>query len=125
MFSENLSTNLDFCKYLKESNIHYVDYSGVIDLNEGLRRIAALVKYFNEHKKDGMPIKVLMDARDYVKFSPETHDKLAKISREELNGKFEIVLAVLNSEYETIISEKEAWFTSEKKAMDWLKFAMG
>lgn len=117
----NNTTNPDYYKYLNEFNIHYIDYSGIIDLNEGLKRIEFLEKYFNTRNKNGVPIKVLMDAREYIKSSPETHDNLAKISREKFHQKFEIVLAVLNSEYDTILSEKEAWFTSENRAMDWLK----
>ena len=113
--------NLDYCNYIQEFDIHYIDYSGVIDLNEGLSRIEYLEKYFNANKKTEKPLKVLMDARYYIKFSPETHDKLAKIAREIFHEKFVIILAVLNSEHSIILSDKEGWFTSEKKALNWLK----
>ena len=113
--------NLDYCNYIQEFDIHYIDYSGVIDLNEGLSRIENLEKYFNTNKRTEKPLKVLMDARYYIKLSTETHDKIAKMSRDIFNKKFEIILAVLNLGHSTVLSDKEGWFTSEKAAMNWLK----
>jgi hypothetical protein len=113
--------NLDYCKYIQASGIHKVDYSGVINLDEGLSRIENLEKYFNINKKPGEAIKVLMDARKYIKHSPETHDKLAKLSRKIFHEKFEIFLAVLNPEHSNVLSDKEAWFTSVKDAHNWLR----
>ena len=117
----NKGLNLGYCKYIQEFDVHNVDYSGVINLNEGLSRIENLEKYFNVNKRTGESIKVLMDVRKYIKHSPETHDKLAKLSREIFHEKFEIFLAVLNPEHSTVLSANEAWFTSEKDAHNWLR----
>jgi hypothetical protein len=116
----NKRDDLAYCKFMPKYDVHRIDYSGVIDMDEGLARIENLEKYFNTNKITGKPLKVLMDARDYIKYSPETHDKLAKISRDLFYSKFDIILAVLNAEHRSIMSQKEGWFTNENDALNWL-----
>ena len=90
---------MEFYQYLEQLDIHFVDYSGRIGLEEGLSRINELEKHFNKYKVAEKPLKVLMDARGYIKASPETHDTLAKISREKFDSEssnISLITAVLN-----------------------------
>lgn len=112
--------NLDFCTYDKENDIHYIDYSGKIDLQTGLTRIEYLEAYFKSYQKSGTLIKVLLDASWYQKYSPEVHDELARIARSIFFEKFEVKLAVIDANYECQLSDIEAWFKNKNVAIDWL-----
>lgn len=114
---------LYFCKYLKEYDIHIIDYSGRINLENGIKRINQLEAYFEIYYNSDKPFKILMDTENYIKDSPETHDALAKISREKfgINSKFKnIHTAIVNKEYNCSISENEQWFILKDQAINWL-----
>lgn len=114
---------VDFCQYIKEYDIHIIDYSGKINLADGIKRINQLVEYFEDHYNSEKPLKVLMDAENYIKDNPETHDSLAKISREKfgINSKYRnIYTAILNKDHSCSISEKEHWFIHKDQAINWL-----
>lgn len=119
---------MDFYKYLTEYNIHSIDYSSTINMTEGLRRIEELEKYFAEHLKQANSLKVLIDAKGYIKENPETHDTLAKISRTKFAKEFnntKVFLAVLNDHYICSVSEKEHWFMKREEAINWLIMQSG
>ena len=114
---------MDFYRYKTDLDIHYIDYSGRIDLKEGLTRIAFLEKCFQENSSNQKSLKILMDARGYIKACPETHDKLAKISHQKFDtemGGVRKYTAVLNDQYDFKKSDIEQWFTDEKAAIEWL-----
>ena len=114
---------MDFYQYLEKFDIHRIDYSGRIDLEEGLARIEQLETFFKTHRTEGAPFNVLMDARGYIKASPETHDTLAKISRGKFNNESETIhfmTAVINDQYTCAISQYEHWFLCEEDAIQWL-----
>lgn len=110
----------EFCTYNTETQIHYIDYSGRIDLAEGKKRIEQLEEYFTSFVQSGKTIRVLMDARKYEKFSPEIHDQLAKLARQNFNKEFKIKLAVVDANYHQQLSATEAWFTNIDMAINWL-----
>ena len=115
--------NPDFYRYLEEIDAHYIDYKGRVNMKEGLRRIKFIEKIFIDSQRNGRPLRFLMDARGYIKESPETHDKLAKMSREKFDKEFNNVtkfMAVLNDASDFEISKFEVWFTDEKEAKYWL-----
>ena len=113
--------NMDFYRFIKEKNIHFVDYPGFIDLEEEISRIEFLIKKFIECQNKLNPIKILMDARKYIKASPEIHDQLAKMTRESTGKCFDTKLAVLNAEHEMALSKNEKWFVNEANTIEWLK----
>jgi hypothetical protein len=110
---------MNFHQYLRELDIHFINYSNDINLEEGLSFIEKLEKCFNETSNDARPIKVLLDVRGYKKENPETHDALAKIARKKLMSKINF-LAVLNDQYNYAISENEHWCTNKQEAINWL-----
>lgn len=114
---------MNFLTYSKELDIHILDYSGRISLKEGLRRIAAMVKVFLDYQKNGKILRILMDARGYIKSSPETHDLLAKISHEKFDialGDVHKYMAVLNDDFSFEKNSNEFWFQNKQQAIDWL-----
>ena len=65
-----------------------------------------------------------MDARDYIKDSPETHDFLAKLSRktfEKFTENNRLLTAVLNDSYQFTKSKTEIWFTDKQSTIEWLR----
>jgi hypothetical protein len=114
---------MDFCTYLNEYNIHVIDYSGHIDMADGLDRIERLGKYFAEHLKDGDVLKILINAKGYINDNPETHDALAKFARTKFAVEFNnmiVFTAVLNDHYNCSVSENEHWFITREDAIKWL-----
>lgn len=111
---------LDFYSYDKATDIHYIDYSGKIDMQSGLRRIALLEKLLLSEQNADKREKVLLDARFYIKHSPEVHDELSKLSRNTFGTQSAIKLAVVDANYECLLSDVEAWFTDYEKAVAWL-----
>ncbi len=111
----------EFYTYDREQDIHYIDYSGVINWQTGLQRLEKLEVHFRKWQIPGKPLKILMDARTYRKYSPEVHDRLAKKAREVFRKKFLVKLAVLDANYACQLSDDEAWFTELPAAIAWLK----
>lgn len=114
---------MHFYRYLEDFDIHFIEYSGRIDLEEGLERIKFLEKLFIKVCNSGKPLKILMDARGYIKENPETHDRLAKISHAKFDTGMSNIIkytAVLNDEYVFEKSPNEIWFTDKQGAVNWL-----
>jgi hypothetical protein len=114
---------MGFYQFLQDVSIYVIDYSGKIDLEEGLSRMEQLEKHFNLYISDGVPLKILLDVRNTIWESVQTHDALAKIARQ----KFETApknghkyTAILNNQYSGPTFDNECWFTSKDEALNWL-----
>jgi hypothetical protein len=114
---------MGFYQFLEDDGIHIIDYSGKIDLAEGLSRMEQLEKQFNLHISDGVQLKVLFDVRNTIWESLQTHDALAKIARQKFATAPKNIhryTAILNNQYSGPTFENEHWFTSKDEALDWL-----
>jgi len=114
---------MGFYQYLKDSSIHIIDYSGIIDLSEGLSRMEQMEKYFDEQLSEGIPVKILFDVRNTIWESVQTHEALAKVAREKFHAASNNVhryTAVLNNHYNGPTLENEHWFTRRDVAIEWL-----
>lgn len=114
----------EFYKYQEENDIHFLDYTGSISLNEGIQRIGFMEKLFFKNRGRNECLRILMDARGYKKESPEIHDELAKISHKKFDQEMADIckyMAVLNDDYNFQKNEFEKWFTDEEAAITWLK----
>jgi hypothetical protein len=121
--SNNEWPNMEFCQFLQDIDVHVIDYSGEINLEEGLSRIEQLGNYLKPYIAKRTPLKLLFDFRNAMWESPETHDALAKKARQkfgiELNN-IRKYTAILNNQYSGPTFENERWFTSKEEAINWL-----
>lgn len=112
-----------FIQFLKEKEVYIIDYSGFIDLEEGLLRMEELEKYFSLYYSNRDTLKLLFDVRNTIWQSIETHNTLAKIARQkftkEQNNK-RMYTAILNNHYNIPSFENENWFTNKEEALEWL-----
>jgi hypothetical protein len=114
---------MEFYQFKEDVGIHIIDYSGLVDFEEGLSRLEQLEKNFDLNGSDGVPLKLLLDVRNTVWDSVQTHNALAKIARDKFdsNPKFiQKYTAILNNQYIGTTFENEHWFTSKDEALNWL-----
>jgi hypothetical protein len=114
---------MGFYQFLEGVSIYVIDYSGKIDLEEGLSRMEQLEKHFNLCISDGVSLKVLFDVRNTTWESVQTHDALAKIARQKFDTEpknMRRYTAILNNQYSGPTFDNECWFTSKDEALNWL-----
>ncbi len=112
-----------FYQFIEDVGIHIIDYSGIIDFEDGLSRMEQLEKHFALCAFDGVPLKLLFDVRNTIWDSMQTHDALAKIARYKFGtvpNNIRRYLAVLNNQYNGPTFEHEHWFTNRDEALKWL-----
>jgi hypothetical protein len=114
---------MGFYQFIEDNGVHIIDYSGIIDYEDGLSRMEQLEKHFALFASDGVPLKLLFDVRNVIWDSTQTHDTLAKIARHKFGtmpNNIRRYLAVLNNQYNGSTFENEHWFTSKDEALNWL-----
>jgi hypothetical protein len=113
-----------YYRFLEDAGVHVIDYSGKVDLAEGLFRMEQLEKCFGEYIDRGnASLKILFDVRKVIWESEPTHDMLAKTARQRFGtvpGNVRRYIAVVNNQYDGSVSANEHWFTSEDEALGWL-----
>jgi len=113
---------MKFIHFIKDGDIHLIDYSGKITLDDGISRMETLAEYFSS-SVTGDLIKVIFDVRKTEWDSLQAHGILSATFRKTLNRQMfykKILLAVLNDRYQSPVSENEHWFTKEEDAIRWL-----
>ena len=80
--------SMTFIHYLKDKNIHRIDYSGIITFEQGLSRMKAAADYFHNLSLSQEQIKVLYDVRKVEWASIEIHNELSKVFRNEIGQQF-------------------------------------
>jgi hypothetical protein len=114
---------MEFYQFLADIGVHHIDYSGEIDLAEGLSRMEKLDKVFSGSTSSGSTLKILLDFRNTVWNSQQTHDTLAKIARQKFGVESQNssrYIAIVNNRYDGTSFENERWFTSKEEALNWL-----
>ncbi len=114
---------MEFYQFIEDVGIYILDYSGFIDFEEGLSRMEQLEKHFDLYGSDGVPLKLLLDVRNTIWDSVQTHNALAKIAHYKFDIEPKFIhkyTAVLNNQYNGTTFENEHWFTSKDDALNWL-----
>lgn len=113
---------MEYYRFWEDTGIHELDYSGKIDLAEGLVRMEQLEKSFSSCAS-GTTLKILLDVRNTIWEDVQTHDTLAKIARQKFDTEPKGVrryVAVLNNQYQGQTFENERWFINKSEALEWL-----
>lgn len=103
--------------------IHILSYRGTIDLALGRSSMDHLQSHLESLASDPQPIALLLDLRETLWESNQTHDTLSWESRHRFSQPLHGAprrLAVLNNQYDQILSPLEGWFTDPKAARSWL-----
>lgn len=114
---------MSFIRYLEDSGVYVVDCSGTVDLELGVSRLKALEAELRSRPVLAGRQKLLIDFRNTIWASEETHQELSKITRRDFGLRADnpsIRAAILNQRWSGPISDNEHWFLSEKEALDWL-----
>jgi hypothetical protein len=108
---------------MEDLDIYVLDFSGKIDLENGLSNIQQFEIFANERITEGVPFKLLVDFRNTEWDSTKTHDALAKLARKKFNPGLESVYgntAILNNQFNGSTFPNEYWFMNEDEALNWL-----
>jgi hypothetical protein len=110
-------------RYLEDCGVYVVDCSGKVDLELGLARLKALETELASRPLVAGRRKLLIDFRETIWASEETHRELSKITRRDFglhadNSKLRV--AILNQRWSGPISDNEHWFFAEREAFAWL-----
>ncbi len=110
-------------KHLKELDIYEVDYSGLINFENGVENMNLLEAKFKELSLSNSPVKIIFDFRNTQWESLEAKYALTKIARKKFasdNLNYTLFTAILNTENQSASFENEHFFIEKDKAIDWL-----
>ncbi len=110
--------------HLKDSDILLIDYSGKINLENGISNMNLIEKKFREFSLNRTCIKIIFDVKNTIWESLETKYALSKIAHEKFSSKnlgFVIYAALLNNEHNFLSFENQHFFIEKEDAINWLK----
>ncbi len=109
--------------YLHNNDILFIDYSGVITIENGITNMDLIENEIRNISLNKANINLLFDIRDTIWENSETHNTLSNISRKKFNQQnfeFNIFTAILNNEFISPTFENEHWFCNKEDAITWL-----
>jgi hypothetical protein len=114
---------MSFIHYLEQFGVYLIDCSGKVDLELGISRLKALEAELASRPLLSGRRKLLIDFRNTIWASEETHQELSKITRRDFGLHADnpaIRAAILNQRWSGPISDNEHWFFDEGEALEWL-----
>ena len=109
--------------YLHNEGILFIDYSGIITIENGISNIDLIEKEIRNRSLNTIKIRILFDTRETIWDSIETHNALSVIARKKFDSQntgLTIYTAILNSKLNGQTFENEQWFCNKSDAVKWL-----